>query len=176
MGNNLAKIPLYRMHELSIRTLYAEVKERASTSGNLLPGTPGTLVKACGKPAHEYWYRSYYPLPKKRSEEFVGFRERRNSLRDDAEFDGTRRLDGKSRYRHSRSSAIKLRTRASPASLVELHNRQIFKAGLIVVGTLAYMSWLNEYGAMATAARTQDIDLARRQRLNSPPQLHFCPA
>jgi hypothetical protein len=31
--------------------------------------------------------------------------------------------------------------------------------------TLAYMSWLNEYGAMATAARTQDIDLARGKTL-----------
>ena len=35
----------------------------------------------------------------------------------------------------------------------------------MVVGTLAYMSWLNEYGAMAVAARTQDLDLARRQHL-----------
>jgi hypothetical protein len=29
--------------------------------------------------------------------------------------------------------------------LVELHNRRIFEAGLVVAGTLAYMSWLNEY-------------------------------
>jgi hypothetical protein len=49
--------------------------------------------------------------------------------------------------------------------LVALHNRRIFEAGLVVVGTLAYMAWLNEYGAIATAARTEDIDLARRQRL-----------
>lgn len=49
--------------------------------------------------------------------------------------------------------------------LVELHNQRIFGAGLVVVGTLAYMSGLNEYGAMATAARTQVIDLARRQTL-----------
>jgi hypothetical protein len=27
------------------------------------------------------------------------------------------------------------------------------------------MSWLNEYGAIATAARTQDIDLARGKTL-----------
>src|SRR6266568_2403306 len=62
---------LYRLHELAIRTLYSEVKERANGAGDLLPGTPGTLVKRAGT-GHEYWYRSYYPLPKKRSEEFVG--------------------------------------------------------------------------------------------------------
>jgi hypothetical protein len=49
--------------------------------------------------------------------------------------------------------------------LVELYNREIFKAGLVVVGTLAYMSWLNELGAISVAVRTQDIDLARRQHL-----------
>jgi hypothetical protein len=57
--------------------------------------------------------------------------------------------------------------------LVELHNRRIFEAGLVVVGTLAYMSWLNEFGAMATAARTQDVDLARRQRLKLATPISF---
>jgi hypothetical protein len=57
--------------------------------------------------------------------------------------------------------------------LVELHNRGIFDAGLVVVGTLAYMSWLNEYGAMAVAARTQDIDLARRQSLKLATPISF---
>jgi hypothetical protein len=49
--------------------------------------------------------------------------------------------------------------------LVELYNARLFAAGMVVVGTLAYMAWLNELGAAAVAARTQDIDLARRQRL-----------
>jgi hypothetical protein len=57
--------------------------------------------------------------------------------------------------------------------LVELHNRKIFEGGLVLVGTLAYMSWLNEYGAMATAARTQDIDLARRQKLKLAATIPF---
>jgi hypothetical protein len=35
------------------------------------------------------------------------------------------------------------------------------------------MSWLNEYGAMATAARTQDIDLARRQTLKLATTVSF---
>jgi hypothetical protein len=35
------------------------------------------------------------------------------------------------------------------------------------------MSWLNEYGAVATAARTQDIDLARRQKLKLAATIPF---
>jgi hypothetical protein len=62
---------LYRLHEIAVRTLYAEVKKRANGTSQLLPGTPGTLVKRAGT-GHEYWYRSYYPAPSKRSEQFVG--------------------------------------------------------------------------------------------------------
>jgi hypothetical protein len=49
--------------------------------------------------------------------------------------------------------------------LVELHNSGLLGSGLVVVGTLAFMAWLNELGAHAVASRTQDIDLARRHRL-----------
>jgi hypothetical protein len=38
-------------------------------------------------------------------------------------------------------------------------------AGLTIVGTLCYTAWLNELGAKAVSARTQDIDLAARQSL-----------
>ncbi len=57
--------------------------------------------------------------------------------------------------------------------LVELHNREAFAAGLTVVGTLCYMAWLNELGAKAVAMRTQDLDLARRQRLKLAAPLPF---
>jgi len=57
--------------------------------------------------------------------------------------------------------------------LVELHNNGLFAAGLTVVGTLCYMAWLNELGAKAVAARTQDIDLARRRNLKLAARLPF---
>jgi hypothetical protein len=52
---------LYRTQELSIRTLCSELKERSSAAGELLPGTPGTLVQRAGT-GYEYWYRSYYVI------------------------------------------------------------------------------------------------------------------
>lgn len=60
--------------------------------------------------------------------------------------------------------------------LVELHNLRAFEAGLVVVGTLCYMAWLNELGARAVALRTQDVDLARRQRLKLKAPLGFLEA
>jgi hypothetical protein len=57
--------------------------------------------------------------------------------------------------------------------LVELHNRRAFEAGLVLVGTLGYMAWLNELGAIAVSLRTLDIDLARRQQLKLGAPLPF---
>jgi hypothetical protein len=57
--------------------------------------------------------------------------------------------------------------------LVEMHNKGMFEAGLTLVGTLCCMAWLNELGARAVAARTQDIDLARRQHLKLGAPLPF---
>jgi hypothetical protein len=159
----MAATALYRIHELSIRTLYAEVKERAIAAGQLLPGTPGTLVKRDGTgPA--YWYRSYYPVPKKRVEDLIG------PVADEAAHRSMlERVELAQWIAHQVGSLSKLGYQVADKGvasvLVELHNKGLFEAGLVMVGTLAYMSWLNELGAIAVAARTQDIDLARRQTL-----------
>ncbi|MHB8475492.1 MAG: GSU2403 family nucleotidyltransferase fold protein [Steroidobacteraceae bacterium] len=163
MGTLTTTHALYRLHELTIRTLYSEVKERANVAGDLLPGTPGTLVKRAGT-GHEYWYRSYYPVPKKRCEEFVG------AASNEKAYQAMQQRIAYSDWTARQVSALsklgyQVADKGVASVLVELHNRKIFEGGLVVVGTLAYMSWLNEYGARATAARTQDIDLARRQTL-----------
>ncbi len=156
--------PLYRLHELTVRTIYSDLKQRAGAAGALLPGTPGTLVKRATAQGHEYWYRSYYPVPKKRLEVVVG-------RADDTEaYDAMQQRISHAAWAAKQVAslsklAFQVADKEVAAVLVELHNRGVFEAGLIVVGTLAYRSWLNEYGAIATAARTQDIDLARGKTL-----------
>ena len=162
---------LYRRHELAIRTLYAEVKERARGVGELLRGTPGNLVKREGT-GYPNWYRMFYPSPKKQVEEYVG------TARDHAAYQQMQ-----DRIAHSAWTAKQVSTlskvgyqvadRGVAAVLTELHNKGLFSAGLLVVGTLAYMAWLNEFGAMAAASRTHDIDLARRQHLKLAGSVSF---
>src|ERR1700733_9856420 len=139
VGVLLPSKPLYRLHEIAIRALYAEVKVRANATGDLLPGTPGTLVKRAGT-GHEYWYRSYYPLPKKRSEEFVG------PVSNKAAYEAMQGRIAHSEWTAKQVSALsklgyQVADKGVASVLVELHNRKMFKAGLVVVGTLAYMSW-----------------------------------
>jgi hypothetical protein len=155
--------PLYRPQELAFRTQYAELKERARGAGKLLVGTPGSLVKRSGT-GYEYWYRVYYPVPQNQAEELVGSvddEEAYRAMRERIEFSAwmTKQVA------NLRQLQFQVADKKVASVLVELHNRDLFKAGLLVVGTLAYMGWLNEYGAISVAVRTQDIDLARRRRL-----------
>lgn len=156
-------IPLYRTHELSFRTQYAEVKERSRAAGKLLPGTPGRLVLRDGT-GYRYWYRTYYSVPGQEVEDFVC-----------KDGDGATLLEAKARIEFSdwvarqvrdlRKLEFQVAEKTVARVLVELHNVGLFESGMVMVGTLGYMALLNELGAKAIIARTQDIDLARRQAL-----------
>jgi hypothetical protein len=164
--------PLYRQHAIAIRALYAEVKQRANSIAELLPGTPGTLVKRAGT-GHEYWYRSYYPAPSKRSEQFVG------TLSNAGPYEAMQRRIAHSEWTTKQVAALskfgyRVADKVVASVLVELHNRGAFKAGMVVVGTLAYLSWLNEYGAIAAVAKTHEpLELARRQTLKLAAKTSF---
>jgi hypothetical protein len=169
--------PLYRLHEIAIRALYAEVKARANATGELLPGTPGTLVKRAGT-GHEYWYRSYYAVPTKRSEQFVG------TASNSAAYEAMQSRIADSEWTAKQVAALaklgfQVANKSVAGVLVELRNRKIFEAGMVVVGTLAFLSWLNEYGAVAAvaaAAGARDVQLARRQTLKLATTVSFLSA
>jgi len=162
---------LYREHELAFRTQYAELKERTLVAGKLLPGTPGSLALRSGS-GRAYWYRVFYTLPRKAWEEIVGKEsdeETLNTMRERMAF-----AEWAAKQVSSlRKLGFQVADKATARVLVELHNRQTFDAGLILVGTLGYMAWLNELGAIAVSARTLDIDIARRQQLKLAAPLPF---
>ena len=152
--------PLFREHELAFRTQYAEVKERVRAEGPLLPGTPGTLTLRRGT-GYGYWYRVYYGVPGRQSEEFV-------CAEADAEALTTmERRMAFAAWVSSQVSALRklgfqVADRLAGRVLVELHNRRAFESGMVLVGTLAWMALMNESGAAAVSARTLDVDLAVR--------------
>jgi hypothetical protein len=164
-------MPLFRPQELAFRTQYAELKERALAAGPLLPGTPGTLALRRGT-GHAYWYRVFYPVPGKQAEELVGREDDQpalSAMRDRIAFAEWSTLQVSS----LRKLGFQVADKSVARVLVELHNRGAFAAGLTLVGTFAYIAWLNELGAIAAAARTQDIDLARNKPLRLAAPLPF---
>jgi hypothetical protein len=167
----LAK-PLYRLNEVGIRAIYTQVKDRTITNADLLSGSPGTLVKRAGT-GQEYWYRSYSPAPRKRSEQFVG------TVSNAAAHEAMRARIANSEWTAKQVAALsklgyQVADKTVASVLVELHNRKVLQAGLVAVGELAYMSWLNEYGVIATAAKTsEEVALGRLQTLKLATTISF---
>jgi hypothetical protein len=164
-------LPLYRPLELAFRTQYAEVKERSRGAGELLPGTPGLLTLREGT-GYGYWYRRYYAVPNQEVEDLVakaGDEAALEEMRSRIEFSNWTQQQ----VRALRRLGFQVADKDVARVLVELRNKGLFAGGLVMVGTLAYMAWLNEFGAAAVSSRTQDIDLARRQALKLGTPMSF---
>lgn len=162
---------LYREHEQAYRTQYAELKERTLAAGELLPGTPGSL-KLKEINGSRYWYRVSYSVPGKAVEELVCKENdvaALEAIKEKIEFANW----VAEQVSVMRKLGFQVADKSVARVLVELHNQGAFNAGLVLVGTLAYMAWLNELGAIAVSARTQDIDLARRQPLKLGAPISF---
>lgn len=173
MRRTTADHPLYVPFEGPVATMYAELVERARGEGQLLPGTPGSLALRARLGSGSYWYRRHYESPgAPQVEDFVC---RHDDL--DAYEAMQRRIEAaewnQDQVRTLRQLGMQVADKDVARVLVELHNRELFSAGLVMVGTLAFMSWLNEFGVKAVASRTQDIDLARRQALRLAAPISF---
>lgn len=171
MSRALPARALYARHELAFRTQYAELAERSRNEASLLPGTPGTLSLRTGT-GHGYWYRRYYAVAGRQSEDLVckdGDTAALEAMRARIEFAAW----AERQVRALRQLGFQVADKDAARVLVELSNRGLFDGGLVLVGTLAYMAWLNELGLRAVASRTQDVDLARRQALKLAAPLSF---
>jgi hypothetical protein len=152
-------------HDPAAATRYQELKQLAASQRRVLAGTPGTL-KQRTRSGTDYWVREHIRV---------------DGRKDDEHF-GTARETGEKRLRELRaeielakalaagSSTLRLLgyqrvERKTAAVLSAFFNRGLFRAGLTLVGSHAYGVLLNEMGISAAAYKTQDIDLARAERL-----------
>ena len=130
-----------------------------------MPGTPGT-VKKRSRRGTEYWVREYIRADGRKDDEHIGTV---NSV-DAAKIKQMHAAVELAKALASGSSTLRLFgyqrvERKAAAVLGALFNRQLFDAGLVLVGSHAYGILLNEYGIIAAGYRTQDIDVARAQPL-----------
>ena len=173
LGIRMLKTIRFRPQELAYRTQYAELKERVLAAHTLLPGTPGTLYLRSGS-GNSYWYRVYYSVPGKQAETLVckdGNDEALEDMRERIKFAEW----VSEQVAVFRKLGLQVADKSVARVLVELHARGAFDAGLVLVGTLGYMAWLNELGVVAVAARTRDVDLARGKSLKLAAPLSFLP-
>jgi hypothetical protein len=153
--------PLFRRHDAASRTKYQDAVQLARGQKRVLAGTPGTL-KQRTQGSRQYWVREHIRVDGAKVDEYLGPVETMPAERVDdlrAEIDLAKALA-------SASAMLRLlgfqRVEREPAAVLAVFfNHGLHRAGLVLVGSHAYGSLLNELGVQASAYRTQDLDVAR---------------
>lgn len=158
--------PLFTRHDASSQTRYQELKRLARAQRGILAGTPG-ILKQRSRRGTAYWVREYVRADSRKDDEYLGTvaaarPERIEELRAAIQL-GKALAAGSSLLR---VLGYQRADRKTAAVLAALFNRGLFEAGLVLVGSHAYGSLLNECGIMAPGYATRDIDVARPRPLS----------
>jgi hypothetical protein len=158
---------LFSRHPLALQTTFAELKRSALEQTLVLLGSPGSVGEREVN-GGRFHYRQYYDAQGKKSADYlgpVGDREGdaraaavRARIAETAAIIPEIRLLAQSGYVRVDSRTI--------AVLGAMANRGLFRAGAVLVGSHAYGALLNLLGVRAAAFATEDVDIARGERLD----------
>lgn len=162
----MASQRLFRRHDPASQARYQDLKQQARAQRRILAGTPGTLKRRT-QAGNRYWVREYIRVDGRKTDQYLG----PESSTAAASVAALRAAIELSRALASGSSTLRVFgyqriERKAAAVLAAVFNRELFQAGLTLVGSHAYGALLNELGVLAPGYRTQDIDLARAQPLS----------
>lgn len=159
---------LYRLHPASLTTLFAELETYAIGQREVFVGTPGTVLTRSNASGFAFYAHQFYDALGAKRERYVA------GPTGDEDAD---RAAGELRSRIEEVKRIlplirllaregfQLADARTFASIAAMQNAGLFSAGAFLVGSHAYGTILNRLGVRATSYLTEDVDLARSQRL-----------
>jgi hypothetical protein len=156
----------FTRHPLLVQTAYSELKRQALEQSQLLIGSPGS-VGAREVGGRSFLYRQFYDAEGAKAAQYLGSSEdaavmaRADAVREQIVLAGA--LAKEARLLVERGY-VRTESRAG-AIVAALANRGLFRAGAVLVGSHAYGALLNELGVRAAAFTTEDVDVARADRL-----------
>jgi hypothetical protein len=161
---------LTRSHERALSLVFSELARQAAEATAILIGTPGTIAERTNAEGTRFWVRRYSDASGARREEYVG---KTDDIEAAARVDDLRARIASA---NGAIASVRLLARSGYATvdkkafftLASLHNHGVFRAGGFLIGTHAYGALLNGLGVRAVAYATEDVDIARRERLALP--------
>jgi hypothetical protein len=169
---------LYLPHAAALMALYGDVENFARGQGEVLTGTPGSVLERSNAGGFKYYAHQSYDARGKKVEKYlagpVGDADadaKAQALRDKVHALG----DAIKHIRLLTREGFKLVDSKAYATLASLHNQSLFRAGAVLVGSHAYGTLLNQLGVRAPQYATQDVDIARNAKLafETRPELSF---
>jgi hypothetical protein len=157
---------LFSHHPLVLQTAFSELKRQAAEQPFVLVGTPGSVGTRDVK-GSRFYYRQFYDAQGKKAAEYLGpvgradAEDRVRAVREQIAIANALTKEGRLLSQHG---YVRTDPRTS-AIVAALANRGLFRAGAVLVGSHAYGSLLNELGVRAASFVTEDVDVARSERL-----------
>ncbi len=160
-------LPVYSPQENALNLLFAELKATAEEQAEAFPGTPGSLDLRTNGTETQFWVHRYSDAAGNRRETYLGKSDDPKVVADIQRW--RRRIEAANatiaRVRVLARAGFATVDRKTYATTAILHNHGLFHAGGFLVGSHAYGALLNSLGVKAVAHATEDIDIARAERL-----------
>jgi hypothetical protein len=165
---------LYEPHNPALTTLYGDIENFARGQTVAFPGTPGGVLERQNAGNFKFYTHQYYDATGKKTDKYLAgpvgdaladtkAEELREKIAELNDVIKNLRLLGREGFHLADSKTF--------ATAVSLHNRAVFEAGAMLVGSHAYGALLNQLGARAAQYATKDIDIARDTKLAFPEPL-----
>jgi len=159
---------LYRSHSTALMVLYGDLENHARLQERAFVGTAGSVLVRSNAAGFRFYAHQFYDGDGKKRERYlagpVGSPEAeaaaeslRLAITDTKAASASLRLLGREGF-----ALVDAKTWATLASL---YNHSVFQAGGVLVGSHAYGLLLNQLGVAGAAYATEDIDIARREKL-----------
>ncbi len=160
--------PLYTPHARALSVLYADIERHALSQREVFVGTAGTVIQRRNASGFPFYAHQFYDAEGKKRERYLagpagdpdvdaGAEQIRLRIRELKNLVASLRLLGRERFQ-----LVDAQTFATVASL---HNHRFFSAGGMLIGSHAYGVILNGLGVRAAGYTTEDIDVARGEKL-----------
>lgn len=157
-------------HERALTLLFSELEQHAGQQFEVLLGTPGTLAERTNETGTRFWVHRYSDASNRRQEKYLG---KVGDSEVEHRISAMREMIATANATVAR---VRLLSRAGFATIdrrayftvASLHNRGLFRAGALLVGSHAYGALLNALGVGAAPLATEDVDIARREALALP--------
>jgi hypothetical protein len=172
---DMAMTALTTPHERALTFLFSELAGAAEGQPEAFLGSPGSIAERSNDAGTRFWVHRYSDPAGRRLETYLGKSD------DPAALARVSALRLRIEAAKSTISSIRVLARAgfatvdrkAYATLASLHNHGVFRAGALLIGSHAYGTLLNTLGVRAVAYSTEDVDIARREKLAIPAATAF---
>lgn len=171
-------MPLFSVHPRSLMTLFSDLETYAAGQPEAFVGTAGTVLGRTNAARFEFYTHQFYDALGKKRERYVAGPAGNPAA--DAQAERLRvRIDElkqiTSSIRLLGREGFQLADSRTYATVAALRNHDLFTAGGVLVGSHAYGVLLNRLGIRAASYATEDVDVARGERLAfaAPPATEF---